>query len=122
MAVILPNIAYMSPSQPASQTIVQIGAQVGTNKAQFITLHKIVKYYIYCKRDYYTENECHDKYPHFKEAKIATRKPDIKRRQNRKPIKNEPISNSGKGFYFIQPEQGLFMAIQANPLLSKLWI
>ncbi len=31
-------------------------------------------------------------------------------------------SNSGEGSYFIQTEQGLFMAITANLTLFKLWI
>ena len=123
MAAIMPNAAFVSPNQPANQTMVQPGAQAGTSKARVITLQKTVKYCTYCKRDYHTEDECHDKYPHLKEAKIAAAKPGTKRRRNGKPVKDEQADNNpGEGSYFIQPELGSFMAIPANPLLSKLWI
>ncbi len=123
MAAILPNTAFMSPNQPANQIMVQPGAQVGTKKARFITLQKTVKYYTYCKRDYHTEDECYDKYPYLKEAKMAAVKPGTKRWRNGKPIKDKPADrNPGEGSYFIQPELGSFMAIPANSLLSRLWI
>lgn len=65
----------MSSNQPTNQTMVQLRAHVGTNKVWIITLQKTVKYYIYCKRDYHTEDKCYDKYLHLKEAIIATAKP-----------------------------------------------
>ena len=53
---------------------------------------------------------------------MATGKPGTKRWRNGKTVKDEPVSNSSEGSYFIQPELGSFMVIPANPLLSKLWI
>lgn len=82
--------------------MIQFRAQVGTNKAWIITLHKTVKYCIYYKRDYHTENEYHDKYLHLNKAKMATTKPGTKQRQNRKPVKDEPADrNPNKSSYFI---------------------
>ena len=89
MAAIMPNAAFVSPNQPANQTMVQPGAQAGTSKARVITLQEIVKYCTYCKRDYHIEDECHNKYPYLKKAKIAAAKPGTKQWRNGKPIKDE---------------------------------
>lgn len=53
-------------------------AQARTSKSQDITLKKIVKYYIYCKRDYHTEDKSHDNYFYLKKVKLANAKPGIR--------------------------------------------
>lgn len=102
--------------------LIKPGTQSGISKVWVITLQKTVKYYTYCKRNYHSEDECHDKYHYFKEAKIATAKPGIKQWKNRKLVKDKQVDNNlGQCFYFIQPKLGSFIAIIANPFLYKLW-
>lgn len=105
MATIMPNTAFFSLNQRANQTIVQPRAQAETSKAWVITLQKTVKYCRYCRKDYHTEDECYDKYPHLKEAKIAAAKSDTKQRRNKKPVKDDQADNNpDEGSYFIQPK------------------
>ena len=115
MAIVMPNTAFISLYQPTNQTRIQLRAKPGTIQARVITLQKTVKYCTYCKQDYYTENECHDKYPHLKEVQPSSNKLVSKRRRNGKPVKDNSASpNSSEGSYFIQTELGSFMAISAN--------
>ena len=44
------------------QSSIQTGALIGTSNAQVISLCKTVKYYTYCKKDYHSIEECHDKH------------------------------------------------------------
>ena len=120
MAAIISNAAFVSPGQPANQTMVQPGGQAGTSKSRVITLQKTVKYCTYCRRDYYTEDKCYDKYPYLKETKLAAVKLGTKQHKNGKLVKDKEANNNpGEGSYFIPPKLGLFMAISANPLLTK---
>lgn len=115
MAAVMPNTAQISPNQPSNQTRIQPGAKPGTIQARVITLRKTVKSCTHCKRDYHTEDECHDKYPHLKEVQPSPNKPASKRRRNGKPIKdNSANPDSSEGSYFIQPELGSFMAISVS--------
>ena len=99
----------------------QFGAQAKISKSWVIILQKTVKYYTYCKNDYHTKNKCLDKYPYLKKVKLASAKSGTKERRNRKPVKDKQGDNNlEKGFYFIQPKLESFMAISANPFLSKL--
>lgn len=65
----------------------------------------MVKYYTYYRRNYHTEDECHDKYSHLKEAKLAAAKPGTKQCKNIKPVKDEQVDNNpSESFYFIKPK------------------
>ena len=120
---IMPNAVFINPNQLNNQTKIQQRAQPGTSKAWVITLRKIVKYCTYCKRDYHTKDECHNKYPYLKEAQVLSAKPTTKRRRNGKLVKDNSTNlDLGEGSYLIQPELGSFMATSAYLSLSKLWI
>lgn len=56
-------VALVAANTPTHQTIVQDGVQAGTDNSRVLTVQKTVKYCVFCKWDYHTENECHLKNP-----------------------------------------------------------
>lgn len=103
--------------------MIQPETPASTSKSRGITLQKIVQYCTYYRRDYHIEDKCHNKYPHLKKTKLATAKPDTKRRRIGKPVKNEQADNNlDKDFYLLKSELESFMTISANLFFSKLLI
>lgn len=107
------SVSFVAPNLPANQTSIQAGAKPGKNQARVITLTKTVKYYTHCKRDYHTEAECHDKYPHLRDSKPKSTKPQTKRRQEDKKLDQTDT----KGSFFVQSDRAVSMSQFSTKLL-----
>ncbi|MCJ1471243.1 hypothetical protein MMC07_009891, partial [Pseudocyphellaria aurata] len=122
------SVALVAANTPVHQTTIQEGAQVGTNNAHVLTLQKTVKYCTFCKRDYYTENECRLKYPHL--AKSAN-KPNRKRHRGgntERNAQNTPNSTTDENssFYFSENQLITFLATpqpsDSAGMFSNAWV
>lgn len=64
-------IALIAANIPAEQSIVQSGAQIGTSNSRVLTVQKTIKYYIFCKQNYHTEDEYRVKHSNCHEPKLS---------------------------------------------------
>ena len=127
-----PSVSYLAPNQPLVQRTIQNGVKPGVNQ-RVLRVEKTVKYCTYCQRDYHTEDECHDKFPHLhinSSTNLENGKTNSNGKRKRQQT-NTSANNStsqektdNASVFAMPPEMAYFMRT-STPALSKLafvWI